>query len=573
MARAAAAFLALLVSMSMASPALGARSSDDLAETYLRRATASFADLGAPAELVAAMDAADGSYEATLPVGDLDRDALPDAVTLRAVPRADFDPDLSLRAYRGYTITLRGRKGTDGGQLWTYTEQAAALFFVPTHLGEQDGVLVVSYEVNYSNLSAAYPYVFTMHLTQLRGDGTTAWDQRIAGPLANVNFVGSTGAMLPTFRGFVDAVGDPSDDPLVEALHYVRNGRTDNKPVLLEAIVLDGSTGRPASHAAHAVPRADYYTLPFVIPAPDLDGDGSEDSLFVIPRGAAPPVSVPPELLQRAELSVSSGADGTTVWSTQAIDFGGAIAIVQLDDATGDGTPDLAVSSYAPAGQPGVFLVSGASGATVWSREGRETQLLGDVNGDGRADVGVISYHAFENHIAIRIEGVDAGGAVAYVEQHELHGIAGATGLEGSVGAVGDVDGDGALDLAFHLRATFAEAPAREADTLVSGANGRAMRALDREVSLGGTVSGLGADLLRVSPRSQGVELTATRGATGDSVWATLIGQDRTITATTFAAADLDGDGRDELLVNAFGAEGTVLAVLGGRDGNTLWSA
>ena len=552
----------------------GERARDhELAARYLRMANDSLTDLGtATTADDGLVPAADGSLELTTPAGDLDADQRPDLITIRYVPRSDFDPDLSLRYSRGYDVSVRGRRGIDGTQLWTYSEKAAALGAYPIKLASGNGVLIAAYEINYSNLSAVYPYVYSLHLTTLTGAGDVSWQRTIAGPSAHVNFVGSAGAALPILRGLLDAVTGPAQDVMVDTVQFVRNGRTNNHPVQIQATVFDGATGNPASTATREQANADYYLEPFAIPGPDLDGDGLDDVLFVIQRGAEYPAAL---TASPAVISASKGSNGTELWNTQAAQFGGAVTVIPVGDATGDGKADLGVATYAPAGQPGVFLLSGADGSAVWSREGREVHAIGDASGDDKPDVGVVSYSVGDDLIRITLEGVPASGTATYTEAHELHGVSGASSLEGFVELVGDVQPDGASDWSLHLAANFNDGrPRRESDVLASGVTGHPLRGLDRERVLRGSITGQGDDLLRVTPHDGGgIEVTVTNGSNGNGVWNAVIGGGSPILDTLIAAVDLDADGRDEVVVNAFTSTGTMLAVLDGRDGSGLWAA
>jgi hypothetical protein len=558
------------------SPSAGAaeaRGDDELAERYLRMANEAMTDLGmATTASDGIVPASDGSVELTTPAGDLDADQRSDLITVRYVPRTDFDPDLSLRYSRGYDVTVRGRKGVDGSQLWSYTEQAAALGAYPIRLASGNGVLVASYEINYPNLTAVYPKVFRLHLTALTGAGAVSWERTIAGPEVHVNFVGSTAAELPIFRGLLNAVQGPAQDVMVDTVQVVRRGGTPNAhPVQVQATVLDGATGIPASTATRQQVNADYYVQPFAMPGPDLDGDGLDDVVFVIQRGELNHAAIPSS---PAVISASKGSNGAELWSTQAAQFGGWVSVVSVGDATGDGKADLAVATYAAAGQPSVFLLSGNDGSAVWSREGWEVHAIGDANGDGRPDVGIVSYSTGDDLIRITLEAVTPGGQTLYTEAHELHGVTGANSLEGFVELVGDVQPDGAADWRLHLGANFNDGrPRRESVVLASGATGRSLRGLDRERVLRGSVSGQGDDLVRTtSPDGGGVELTVTNGSNGSAVWSAVVGEGSTVLDTVIATADLDADGRDEVLVNAFTSAGTTFAVLDGRDGSSLWA-
>ena len=128
----------------------------------------------------------------------------------------------------------------------------------------------------------------------------------------------------------------------------------------------------------------------------DLDGDGVREVGVGSPRFDGPGTG-------RGVLRVLSGADGTELWSvvgaTDAESFGGPLASV--GDVTGDGVPDVAVASVAPAdpgASPGtVRLLSGANGAEIVRLPnpdpvrfpGAALAGLGDWNGDGVPDFAV----------------------------------------------------------------------------------------------------------------------------------------------------------------------------------------
>jgi hypothetical protein len=507
--------------------------------------------------------AADGSVEVSTPAGDLDGDQRPDVISLHAIPRTDFDPDLSLRYSHGYVFTLKARRGTTGAQVWTYTEKAAVLGAVPLDLGTEDGVLVVSYEINYTNGAVVYPYAFTMRLTALGSDGAVVWQEVLGGPMVHVNFVGAGGAALPLFRGLLDAVEGDADDVLVDSVEFFRSGGQGQHPVRLTATVLDGTDGLPASAASRVVTNADYYLEPFAIAAPDLDADGLDDCLFVIQRSVDAP----------AALTATRGSDGAELWTTAAVQFGGSVSIVPAGDATGDGTTDLIANTFAAPGTAGVHLLSGRTGSTLWSRSGGAGYLLGDADADGRADAGILTYVTDGEFIGVRLEAITGSGNVLHEETHRLHGIGGAQSLAGSVDFLGDVEPDGARDVAVHLGATFVDAPARALDVLASGATGRALRLLDRELPLGGVVTAGGHDLLRRSfPASGGVSLEVVDGLTGSQAWGSTVAEGLSVTEVVIAPANLSGDGADELLVNAMGAFGTRLFALASSDGSPRWT-
>lgn len=539
-------------------PALTAEG-DTGARAYLDAARDSLTDLGAPSMSQAA---ADGSIEYTTPAGSLDSTPGGDVITSRFVLRSDFDPDLSLRYYRGYDFTIRGRSGAGGQVLWTYADKAAYAYAMPMRQPTGDGVLVAAYEVNYVNGSVAYAWAYSLKLTALDRTGATVWTKTFAGPYSHVNFAGGGGAALPIFRGLFDAVAGPTDDILVDSVDSARSSRAGQHPVRVEASVLNGATGDLASRAFRTVNNADYYIEPFVIPVGDLDGDGLDDCLFVLQASVDAP----------AALSASKGSDGTELWSTGAVSFGGGIAIAGLGDATADGADDLAVSNFAAAPQPGVFLLSGRTGAVTWSGPGSGGYPIGDATGDGRPDMGLVEYVWDGSTVSARLAAVTGTGAVKYSETYSVADLEGAQSLSGLVEIAGDTNLDDADDLSLRLSGTV-DGVTRSLHVLVSGATGLAARELDGESVFGASTDADGTDFINVSPREGGgVTLTITDGRTGDERWVAPLAEGKDVQTTQLYPDDLDGDGRAELLANAMGSAGTVFHLLS-SDGSVIWTA
>jgi len=182
------------------------------------------------------------------------------------------------------------------------------------------------------------------------------------------------------------------------------------------------------------------YTLAGIIG--DHDGDGAADFVTRQRSGAT------------ASLRMISGVSGSTIQTIQT-DLG--YPFVDIGDASGDGMPDFVIG--APTEEvffPGtgnwvevgaVYLFDGATGTVRWrrispqpeayNRFGGEAAPLGDVDGDGRADV-----------------------LIGEPDGNMVHAFSGATGAhlytvasdEGSFGvalvALGDLDGDGANEVA-----------------------------------------------------------------------------------------------------------------------------
>jgi len=179
-------------------------------------------------------------------------------------------------------------------------------------------------------------------------------------------------------------------------------------------------------------------------------------------------------------------------------------ALTAIGDVDGDGLSELAINgSPWPSEYASVWLYSG-TGAKLWRVTGpqdfgSELVALGDVDGDGAPDVAVSN--RVESNVVVLSGGVEGHTLWSWTwSGSELDYYA--SGLA----AHADLDGDGILDLAV-------------------GAS--------QDASLP----------VRVLSGATGVELTTIPPSPGDENFGAALG----------AAGDLDGDGRIELMVGAFG--------------------
>ncbi len=276
----------------------------------------------------------------------------------------------------------------------------------------------------------------------------------------------------------------------------------------------------------------------------DLDGDGYDDLIFGAPgttQGTAYVLSGP-SLPASATLS-SSVYDAAVTGGVNGYEAGEALAGVS--DLTGDGYDDLLIGVTHAKNSDATPLESGCAhllygpistmglgdsgvdyswcGAYAGERIGSAVGS-GDLDDDGTADVVIGAYDgrgsAAGKYGAVWVLVGDSlsSGTLSSVRDVELQGVSTSDNLGESL-AVGDLDGDGA-------------------DDLLAGAPGVSSGAGAAYLVLGGT------DLPSGALTSASADATLSGAASGDAVGSSL------------AVADLTGDGFEDVLLGAPGADG-----------------
>lgn len=270
----------------------------------------------------------------------------------------------------------------------------------------------------------------------------------------------------------------------------------------------------------------------------DVDGDGRDD--VVIGNAGA------------SEVRVHSGLDGSVLRVLRVPflqpyeSFGDVVA--GAGDVDADGAPDVLVGGFG-LGPSAVRVFSGSSGTllrelaiqTPWVGFGRALAGIGDVNGDGHADVAVGA--PGDGHVVVdgappffppfkRVDGAGALYVFSGLDGARLFRVVGDVELDGlgfSVAAAGDVNGDGVPDVVTGSRGT--EFPGSGYARVLSGQDGAVLH-------------------------------TFLLGAPGHSTWVRIAGP-----------GDVDGDGRADVLVGrvAAGMLQPDAEVFSGFDGTSLF--
>ena len=188
-------------------------------------------------------------------------------------------------------------------------------------------------------------------------------------------------------------------------------------------------------------------TLPYIVRFGDLDGDGRPE--MVVANNTANSVTI-----FRNTSSIGTIAfGGPTVVAT-----GSSPVDVAIQDIDGDGKRDMVVASAGGTGQVAVFRnTTVTAGTYLFAISNYPTPVsvpeyivIGDVDGDGKADVSVGSKNGATNKLMVylnhSVSGTVSMGTTAAPATSLPNGSFPAYPIEGMVGA--DFDGDGLMDIA-----------------------------------------------------------------------------------------------------------------------------
>ncbi len=309
-------------------------------------------------------------------VGDLDGDGVPDLIVgAPATSSDDFYGVGSVLAFSGATGELLfAFLGEEGG---TYMGSAVA------GVGDLDGDGVPEIAMGTPYGSGSGPYGGGVVTIRSGSDGTLLdeFDGSASG-----DYLGRA------IAGMGDLDGDGVPDLLLGASNASPGGRAEAGLVQVRS----GATGEILRQLDGA--EASAFFGQAVANVGDLDGDGVDD--FAV---AAPSAS-PSGMQDAGSVFVYSGASGQLLYRWDGPESFGAFgsAVAGGGDVDGDGVPDVIVG--APGSSPGgvpvagsAFVFSGATGELLLRWDGMEREgtlgqsvaILGDLTGDGRAEVAI----------------------------------------------------------------------------------------------------------------------------------------------------------------------------------------
>jgi hypothetical protein len=336
------------------------------------------------------------------------------------------------------------------------------------------------------------------------------------------------------------------------------NEQIGRQPDLRDQLAIVGMGPQPALVFTDESSSA--FVLDVVASVGDLDQDGAPDyAVGSSQAGGAGRVTLHSGLTGEVLATLNGGQLGEQ--------FGRALA--GAGDVNGDGVPDLVVGAprettggvdagklyvYSGANLTQLYSYSGQSGGNL----GHAVAMLGDVDGDGRDDFAAGAFGQAGGTGEVRAYSGQTG-ALLYT----WSGSAAGSHFGQAVAAAGDVDGDGAPDVL--VGAPFSGPLQNGSARVYSGASGALLRAWDATDNYGwfgfsvagvGDVDGDGRDdVLIGSPNANGVSGRATlySGGNGGELHAGLFGggSSSSYGFSVAGAGDFDGDGTPDLLIGA----------------------
>ncbi|MEQ8548418.1 MAG: FG-GAP-like repeat-containing protein [Cyclobacteriaceae bacterium] len=305
--------------------------------------------------------------------------------------------------------------------------------------------------------------------------------------------------------------------------------------------------------------KQDYTTgsNPYSVAIGDLDGDGKAD--LAIANGSSNTVSV--------FRNISTAVGSISYAAKQDYTTGSNPYSVAIGDLDGDGKLDLAVAnrngstiSVFRNTSTGSGTISYASKVDYSTGSGPRSVAIGDLDGDGKADLAVVNWDI--STVSIFRNTSTGAGTIDYATKVDY-----TTGSQPHSVAIGDLDGDGKTDLAVANRSSGSVSILRNTST----GTGTINFATKVDYSSGtqphsvaiGDLNGDGkADLAVVNVQSNTVSLFQnTSTGSGNISYAAKVDYTSGTNTWSVAIGDLNGDGKPDLVLGYIGSN-TAVSIL-----------
>jgi hypothetical protein len=450
-----------------------------------------------------------------LAAGDMNGDGVGEVLDARYHPAGEDSERLVLFC----------RSGASGAVLWKKVVAARSghvYLPLPQLLGAKGLPGVVINDVGSS--TSGKTVTVSVRLVALDESGVKFWSHKESGTIDS-----STNAEqhVPIPAG-LDTFQSDAQDVLIG--RYDSPGGED-AAVTMQPIRVRGRDGTVAALGAAVTSTAG---SPSLADVPDLSGDGLADTVVVVPGSG-----------DGTGVFARRGIDGSQIWTNTSLTVNpGAIATPVGDvHASASGSPDVddvAVSTGSPTGgglglplpfpdptAPGehgqVALLDGASGTSVWAKDGDSAYPVLQAGKPLKPATGVVMTDTESDDTTTTatttLTTYDDAGEQVYASTYKASTTTSADGdtmAIGIVGEVGDFDADGSTDgLALVLVTSGENSDLTE--TLFLGKDGSALKTGAAE-PLGGSTTGDGDNLVVVKTH-HGIIVSMRRGSDNTVLW------------------------------------------------------
>ncbi len=473
------------------------------------------------------------------PFADVDRDGTDDILELdldlrEAHPQYGFIGVLRL-------TTLSGKSGRSLGR-YDFDFHSGVPSVFPARVGKQGepGVMILLDRF----ISSADNPTYKLEAHAVTARGKLEWSREWVSTWTSTptRLVAATNLAIP--MALYDGLPGPATDLLVAVLDYA------GVVASTTPIVVNGADGTERRQDPIPVPWI--VSAPVPIPAPDLDGDGNEDVLVTSTDGLGN------GLLARSSVS------GEELWHNGTAPSGSGFNTADLGDVTGNDARDFVLGAPAR-------LIDGGTGEAVWERPGG-TYLIpqGDIDNDGEPDVLAEEGFASEDRLGAHFKILNSKGRTLGKKT-----LTSPRDGEGSSWIIteqaGDPDLDGFPDEALHLLHYPSEGKPTERRFIISGADVSVLHRGPQLVPLGGSIGGMGDDLLVAKEISRGARFTALDGRSGRPLWTERVKVPKKMALGFHPRAVAMRRGQGDVIATFYDRRSAYAVLLDGSTGRPTW--